>query len=116
MVFSFILKVINRVVGLYLVLSITILPFNMDGLWMIALCGVILAAFLLFYGKEHAIEILLSGWIVSLFLTFLLPFLWRKYYRIILLMISGYFLLQFPSPNLKRKNEVEENLKTVIDE
>lgn len=83
---------------------------------MIALCGVILVAFLLFYGKEHAIEILLSGWIVSLFLTFLLPFLWRKYYRIILLMISGYFLLQFPSPNLKRKNEVEENLKTVIDE
>lgn len=110
------MEIITRVVGLYLVLSIAILPFNMDGLWMIVLCGIMLVAFLLFYGKEHAIEFLLSGSIVSLFLMFLLPFLWRKYSYIILLMISGYFLLQFPSPNLKCKNEVEENLKTVIDE
>ena len=53
-------------------------PFNKDGIWIISTCGVALVGMLLVYGKESAVEYLLSGIIISVLFMTISPFLWRK--------------------------------------
>lgn len=103
-------------VGLYVVVSLFILPCNRDGIRVSAVLGSALLAFLLYYGKELFLQNLMSGVVIAVMSLTLVPFLWKKYLRCVYVICSGYFFLLFPSPKISTKKEVESNLTTVVDE
>ena len=103
-------------VGLYVVVSLFILPCNRDGIRVSAVLGSALLAFLLYYGKELFLQNLMSGVVIAVMSLTLVPFLWKKCLCWVCVICSGYFFLLFPSPRISTKKEVESILTTVVDE
>ena len=71
------LLLISRVVGVYCVIVLVILPFNRDGIWM-SFFGSILFLLITYFGKEALWRDLMNGIIVATYLLTVVPFVWKK--------------------------------------
>ena len=65
-----------RVVGIYLAIAMSIIPFNSDMIPAIAIMGCLLAGILLYYGKTLAIDNLSNGFVVSLLVLLFILCCW----------------------------------------
>ncbi len=72
------LLLISRVVGVYCVIVLVILPFNRDGIWMSFFFGSILFLLITYFGKEALWRDLMNGIIVATYLLTVVPFVWKK--------------------------------------
>lgn len=63
-------------VGIYLAIAMSIIPFNSDMIPAIAIMGCLLAGILLYYGKTLAIDNLSNGFVVSLLVLLFILCCW----------------------------------------
>ena len=63
-------------VGIYLAIAMSIIPFNSDMIPAIVIMGCLLAGILLYYGKTLAIDNLSNGFVVSLLVLLFILCCW----------------------------------------
>ena len=68
----------RRVVGMYVVVSVFILPWNRDGIRLCGVLGAVFLAFLLCYGTEAFLQNLMSGVVIATMSLTIVPFFWKK--------------------------------------
>ena len=68
----------QTLVGIYLVVSVIMLPRNRHGIRLCGVLGAVLLAFLLCYGTEAFLQNLMSGVVIATMSLTIVPFFWKK--------------------------------------